>query len=195
MSIQKPITLADYTKPELIIPQLTTRATTSAMEELTEALHCQDGSVPHPHLLFSSLAALNRELLTSTMLDLGAAFPEVRVAALSRPRFALGRSSEPLPWLAPAFQPIDLVFLTLEPLKADAEVGRLVGTLQDLGRNRLRLDDLRRAATAEEMLVVLAQIPLVPLVGVSELVRVPPIIAAPHANPAPTTISSRRWRR
>ena len=173
MSIQKPITLADYTKPELIIPQLTTRATTSAMEELTEALHCQDVSVPHPHLLFS----------------------EVRVAALSRPRFALGRSSEPLPWLAPAFQPIDLVFLTLEPLKADAEVGRLVGTLQDLGRNRLRLDDLRRAATAEEMLVVLAQIPLVPLVGVSELVRVPPIIAAPHANPAPTTISSRRWRR
>jgi mannitol/fructose-specific phosphotransferase system IIA component (Ntr-type) len=192
MNTQKPLTLADYTKPELIIPQLTTRATNSVMEELTEALHCQDGSVPHPHLFSSSLAALNLELLTSTVLNLGAAFPEVRVAALSRPRFALGRSSEPLPWLAPAFQPVDLVFLTLEPLQANVEVGRLVGTLQDLGRNRLRLDDLRRAATAEEMLVVLAQIPLV---GVSELVRVLPIIAAPHTTPAPTAPNSRRWRR
>ena len=91
MNTQKPPALADYIKPELIIPQLKTRATTSVMEELTEVLHCQDGSVPHPRLLSSSLAALNRELLTSTVLDFGAAFPQVRVAAQPRPRFALGR--------------------------------------------------------------------------------------------------------
>ena len=83
MNLPKLCTLADYTKPEFIIPQLTTRTTTSVMQELTTALRREDGSVPDQ--LSSSTAALIRELLTSTALDFGAVFPQVRVAALSRP--------------------------------------------------------------------------------------------------------------
>ena len=190
MNLPKLCTLADYTKPEFIIPQLTTRTTTSVMQELTTALRREDGSVPDQ--LSSSTAALIRELLTSTALDFGAVFPQVRVAALSRPRFALGRAGEPLPWLAPAFRPIDLVFLILDPLKAEVGSRQLVSTLQNLGKNCLRLDDLRRAATTEEMLAVLAQIPLV---AVSELATLPLITAAPHNRPVTTRSYNRRWRR
>jgi mannitol/fructose-specific phosphotransferase system IIA component (Ntr-type) len=189
MNLPKLRTLADYTKPELIIPQFTARTTTSVMQELTTALHREDASVPDQ--MSSSTAALIRELLTRRMLDLGATFPQVRVAALSRPRFALGRAGEPLPWLAPAFRPIDLVFLILDPLKADMESRQLVSTLQNLGKNCLRLDDLRRAATAEEMLAVLAQIPLV---AVSELAPPPLITAAAHNRPVTTRSYNRRWR-
>lgn len=189
MNLPKLRTLSDYTKPELIIPQLATRTTTSVMQELTTVLHREDGSAPDQRS--SSTTALIRELLTGMALDFGAAFPHVRGAALSRPRFALGRSSEPLLWRASGFAPTDLVFLILEPSKTDPEFEQLVTTLHGLGKDRARLDGLRRAASAEEMLAVLAQIPLV---AISELVRVPPATAAPHYRPVTTPSYNRRWR-
>jgi mannitol/fructose-specific phosphotransferase system IIA component (Ntr-type) len=190
MNLPKLCTLADYTKPELIIPQLTTRTTTSVMQELTTVLHREDGSAPDQRS--SSTTALIRELLTGMALDFGAAFPHVRGAALSRPRFALGRSSEPLLWRASGFLPTELVFLILEPAKPDAEYGQLVRTLHSLGRDRLHLDGLRRATNVEEILAVLAQIPLV---AASEQVRVPAVSPVPaHINPSPRAVSFRRWR-
>ncbi len=190
MNAQQPPTLADYTQSELIIPQLATCATTTVVKELTDALYRQDGGMPRRLLLDSSLTALNRELLTSRTRDLGAIFPQVRMAALSQPRFALGRSSEPLPWLTRPFWPITLVFLVLEPENANARFGQLVGTFRNLGRDQTRLEDLRRAATAGELLAVLGQIPLM---AVSEVLRLTPITPAPQ--PSPGTTSYRRWRR
>jgi len=113
------------------------------------------------------------------------------VALLSRSRFALGRAGEPLPWRAPAFRPIDLVFLIVDSSKAEVESRQLLSTLHHLGTNRLRLDALRQAATAEEMLAVLAQIPLVP---VSELTPLPLVSAAPYHRPVTTSGDYRRWR-
>lgn len=184
MNLPKLRTLADYTKPGLIIAQLTTRTTASVMQELTHALHREDSSLPDQ--LASSAAALIRELLTSRALDAGAAFPQVRVAALSRLRFALGRSSEPLPWRAFGFPPTELVFLILEPSKTDPEFEQLVTTLHGLGNDRVRLDGLRRAQSAEEMLAVLAQ---TPLVAASEWAHVPSRTAVPHISPARTAFS------
>jgi mannitol/fructose-specific phosphotransferase system IIA component (Ntr-type) len=190
MNLPKLRTLADYTKPELIIPQLTTRKIASVMQELTTVLHRDDGSVPEQ--LPSNTAALIRELLTGMALDFGAAFPQVRVAALSRPFFALGRSREPLAWRASGFRQIEQVFLILEPAKTDLEFEQLVATLHGFGKDRARLDGLRRAASAQEMLGVLAQ---VPLVATSELPRVPFTTAARHIRPAQAAFNHRRWRR
>jgi mannitol/fructose-specific phosphotransferase system IIA component (Ntr-type) len=173
-----------------MLPKLRGRSMSNVMRELGQVLHQEDASVSD--ILYPGLKALYSELLTSTVLDLGAAFPQVRVATLSRSRFALGRASEPLSWRSPAFRPIDLVFLILDPLKADVESRQLVSTLQNLGKNHSRLDDLRRASTAEKMVGVLVQ---VPLVAASELVCVPPIIAASHNRPARTVTSYGRWRR
>jgi hypothetical protein len=42
--------------------------------------------------------------------------------------------------------------------KADPESKQLVSTLKALGKDRLRLDELHRARTAEAMIAVLAQV-------------------------------------
>jgi len=183
-------TLADFTSAALMLPKLLGRSMSEVMRELSQSLHQENGS--KPDIQYPALKALNCELLTSTMLDLGAAFPHVSMASLSQSRFALGRSGEPLPWRAPALRPLDLVFLILEPVKADVESRQLVSTLHNLGKSCSRLDDLRHAATAEEMLAVLAQIPLV---TVSELASLPLISAAHHHRPVRIPVSyNRRWR-
>lgn len=190
MNGQKPPTLADYTKPGLIVPQLTTRTISSVMQELTTVLHQDDASVPDG--CSSCAAVLIRELLAGSALEFGAAFPQVRVTALSRPHFALGRSGEPLPWRASGFIPTDMVFLILEPAIPDMEFERLVTTLHGLGKDRARLDSLRHAASPEGMLAVLAQIPLV---AVTELPRLSHATVVPHIRPARTAFNHRHWRR
>ena len=183
-------TLADFSSDALMLPKFQGRSMPEVMRELSQALQQENGSMPDMH--HPALKALNCELLTSLMLDMGATFPQVSVTSLSRSRFALGRSGEPLAWRAPAFRPIDLVFLMLDPLKANLESRQLVSTLHNLGTSRLRLDELRRATTAEEMLAVLAQ---VPLVAVSELPSFPMNTAAPYHRPAAVPGSySLRWR-
>jgi mannitol/fructose-specific phosphotransferase system IIA component (Ntr-type) len=179
-------TLADSTSAALMLPKFQGRSMPDVMRELSQALHQENDSMPDT--LYPALKALNCELLTSTMLNLGAAFPHVSTASLCRPRFALGRSGEPLSWRAPAFRPTDLVFLILDSSPADVESRQLVSTLQLLGNYHLRLDALRQAATAEEMLAVLTQVPLVPVSGLPPL---PLITTAPH-QPA---FHFRRWRR
>jgi len=116
--------------------------------EMITALHREDGSVPDQ--LSSSTTALIRELLVGTALDFGAAFPQTRIAELSRPRFALSRSGKPLAWRASGFTPTELVFLILEPSNTDLEFEQLVATLHGLGKDRARLDCLSRAASGLE---------------------------------------------
>jgi len=181
--------LADFTSAALMLLKLRGSSMGEVMSELTKALHQENGSIPD--IFYPGLNALNCELLTSLVLDLGAAFPCVSVATLSRSRFALGRAGELFSWRAPAFRPIDLVFLILDPLKADVESRQLVSTLHNLGKNRSRLEDLRRATTVEEMLAVLAQ---VPLVAVRELPPLLMIAAAPHDRPARNASGYWRWR-
>lgn len=151
-------TLADYTSTALIVPQLHSKATATVMQELNGVLHRAEAIVPDH--LFSSLVALNRELLTSMSLEFGAAFPQVPVPGLQRPRFAVGRATEPLPWRASFYPPIELVFLVVEPSKSDLEYRQLVAALRRLAADRLRLDELRGARVAEEMLAVLEQVPI-----------------------------------
>jgi hypothetical protein len=89
-------TLADFTSTALIIPKLHTTRPAEVMQELGDVLHRENEAIP-VHLL-GNLSALNHELLTSLSLDFGAVFPKVVVPQLQRPRFALGRRAEPLPW-------------------------------------------------------------------------------------------------
>jgi mannitol/fructose-specific phosphotransferase system IIA component (Ntr-type) len=151
-------TLADYTSTALIVPQLHSRATAAVMQELNDVLHRVEAIVSDH--LFPGLAALNRELLTSMDLDFGAAFPQLLVPSLQRPRFVVGRATEPLPWRASFYPPIEFVFLVVEPSRTDLEYKQLMAALHRLGNDRLRLDDLRRAHSGEEMLAVLAQCPI-----------------------------------
>jgi|YelNatPaOPRAMG01_1025707.scaffolds.fasta_scaffold09310_6 mannitol/fructose-specific phosphotransferase system IIA component (Ntr-type) len=151
--------LGDYTAPGLMIPRLQGLTPPTVMDELCQALHQVEASLPD--LRWTSRAALNRELLTALTLDHGAVFPQVQVPGLARPLFALGRSGQPLQWLVKFYPPIELVFLVLLPKPATAEAERVVETLNRLGRDPEQLNLLRQAPTAEQMWQHLCQVPVV----------------------------------
>ncbi len=153
------ISLADYTKPALIIPQLQGHSMTAVMQELTRVLYTQEGM---PDQLAASLESLNCELLTSLSLDFGAVIPHVSVWGWRSPRFALGRAPAQLPWRAGWLPPVDMVFLVVEPSQNQEECKHLRVALTGLGKDRLRLDMLRGARNAEEMWAALKAIPVEP---------------------------------
>jgi mannitol/fructose-specific phosphotransferase system IIA component (Ntr-type) len=151
--------LADYTSAALIILRLQGKSMPGIMKELCQLLPQTDAVMPG--LLFESLKALNRELLTGTALDFGACFPTVRVRGLQRPRFALGRAAKPMPWRAKFYPPIEFVFLVVGPDPGTKESQQLAATLSWLGRDRLHLNELGAAHSAEEMQTALARFHLV----------------------------------
>lgn len=61
-------TLADYTNTALMVAELRGRTPAAVMQELNDVMQRTEGIVPDR--LFSGVAALNRELLTSTDLTL-----------------------------------------------------------------------------------------------------------------------------
>ena len=151
-------TLADFTSTALIIPSLHTARSAEVMQELSDVLHSENPTIPEH--LFHNLSALNHELLTGLFLDFGAAFPKVIVPQLQRPRFALGRSAEPLPWRAKRLPPVQLVFLAVGSSAGDVAYQQLVAALTRLGKNSIRLESLRNAPSAEAMLAVLEYLPI-----------------------------------
>jgi mannitol/fructose-specific phosphotransferase system IIA component (Ntr-type) len=159
--------LADYTAPPLIIPRLHGTTPSGVIEELSEAMNQADSSVPD--LRYESRAAIGRELLTGTTLEFGAVFPHVRLGGLLRPRFALGRTATPLSWLVNSYPPTEIVFLVVEPKNSTPETERLAETLARLGRDHARLNELRLARSAEEIVMLLRQFPIV---SAEELARI-----------------------
>ena len=148
------ISLADFTSPGLIIPQLQGRDAATVIRELCATLQREAGV---PDLLPFYHAALNREFLFSTAMDHGLAIPHARVSGLARLSFALGRSTEPLFWVPKGRPPVRLVFLCAVPateataylllssgLARLAKEPRWLKTLLETDGARGRLDALRQ---------------------------------------------------
>src|SRR4051812_21217641 len=106
------ITLADFTSPTLIVPQLCGHDAASVIQELSRALQRDNRVVD---LLPFYHAALNREFMVSTDVEPGMAFPHARLPTLKQVSFALGRSATPLAWGVKAVAAVRLVFLTAVP--------------------------------------------------------------------------------
>jgi hypothetical protein len=60
------VSLANFTSPQLIVPDLQARTTTGVVDELNQVLHFHEGLPDH---LVAKPAVINRELLTSVKLD------------------------------------------------------------------------------------------------------------------------------
>jgi mannitol/fructose-specific phosphotransferase system IIA component (Ntr-type) len=146
------VSLANFTSPRLIVPELQARTTTGVVNELNQVLHFHEGLPEH---LFAKPAVINRELLTSMKLDGGLVIAQVRLSTLPNTRFALGRAKEPLPWRASNLKPLDFVALVVEPSGKADEYKRVVAALNALAGHAEALKLLREAASAEEMLGVL----------------------------------------
>jgi mannitol/fructose-specific phosphotransferase system IIA component (Ntr-type) len=149
--------LADFTMPALIRPDLRGGEVPSVLHELCDLLH-REGRVPE--LLPFYHAALNREFLSSSAMESGMAFPHARPAGLARLTFALGRSSRPLTWGPRGLVPVTLVFLLAVPPGDSGDYLRLLGALTRLGRSPAWLDQVRAAPDAESLHAILARVSL-----------------------------------
>jgi mannitol/fructose-specific phosphotransferase system IIA component (Ntr-type) len=152
-----PMTLADYTQPGLIVPELCQRDTAGVVNELSQALQ-REGYVPD--LLPFYHAALNQELLAGSAVECGLAFPHARLSAVKRLQFAFGRTPTPIIWGARGSYPVQFIFLLAVPATDAASYLHLLASLAKLGQQTELLAELRAADSAEAILAALQQIRL-----------------------------------
>ena len=151
-----PVTLADYTRPSLIVPRLRERDTAGIISELSQALQRQ-GCVPD--MLPFYHAALNQELLANSALQCGLAFPHARLSGVKQLQFAFGRAPEPLIW-AKSRWPAQFIFLLAVPATDAASYLHLLACLARLGQQPEQMSELRSADTVEAILAVLEKLKL-----------------------------------
>ena len=158
-NIAAPVSLADYTRLELIVPQLRDRDTAGIISELGHVLQRQ-GAVPDVLPFYQ--AALNQELLANSALDTGLAFPHARLSGVKRLQFAFGRTVDPVVWGGKSSWPVQLIFLLAVPATDVAGYLQLLATLARLGQRPEILAQLRLAETVEAILAILERIKLRP---------------------------------
>ena len=151
------MTLADFTGPGLIIPQLRGQDVATVIQELSKVLQ-QEGRVPD--LLPFYNAALNREFLGGTDWETGIAFPHARLAGVKEVSFALGRGSKPLAWRARAMGSVKLVFLIAVPATDSTQYLSVISGLARLAKQSQLVEKLSTAQETFQMFEVLQQIAL-----------------------------------
>ena len=151
------MTLADFTSPGLIIPQLRGEEATSAIKELAQVLGTESRV---PDVLPFYQAVLNREFMVSTDMEAGMAFPHARVAGLKEVSFALGRSGEPLRWGAKATHSVRLVFLLAVPATDATQYLQLISGLVRLSKDAALVARLHAARDTFQIIEVLQQVAL-----------------------------------
>ena len=148
-------TIADYTHTGLIVPELRERDPAGIISELSQALQrsgCVADVLPFYH------TALNQEMLASSALDCGLAFPHARLKGIKHLQFAVGRTDQPVIWGSKGSLPVQFVFLLAVPATDAAPYLQLLAGLARLGKEPENLDDLRSAADAKAIFAVLQRV-------------------------------------
>jgi mannitol/fructose-specific phosphotransferase system IIA component (Ntr-type) len=151
------MTLADFTSSGLVIPRLHGREVASIIQELSQALQ-REGRVSDWLPFFH--AALNREFLVGTNMEMGMAFPHARMAGLKQLSFAFGRSDEPLAWSKRGAHSVRLVFLSAVPPSDSTQYLSLISGLARLAKDPRLLDRIHSAADTFQILEVFDEVKL-----------------------------------
>jgi PTS system fructose-specific IIC component len=157
ITVAAPASLADYTRPALIVPRLHERDTAGIISELSQALQ-REGVVPDVLPFYQ--AALNQELLANSALESGLAFPHARLSGVKHLQFAFGCAPESVTWGGRSSWPVRLVFLLAVPATDAAGYLHLLASLARLGRQPGILAQIREAGNAETILALLQQVRL-----------------------------------
>ena len=147
--------LADYTRPELIIPRLHAADPLGVIEELSRCLREQEiiGD------LFSFYhAAVNHEFLCNSALRSGLAVPHARSSQVNRLMMAVGRASRPMTWGGKGSWPVDHVFLLAVPSTAAQEHLSLLSGIAGFANQPEMLARLRAATGAHGMFEILTDV-------------------------------------
>jgi mannitol/fructose-specific phosphotransferase system IIA component (Ntr-type) len=151
------MTLADFTSPGLIRPQLQGPDAASVIQELSQALQHEkriSDWLPFYH------AALNHEFLVGSDMEAGLAFPHARLPGLRELAFAVGRSKEPLAWGSKSTRSVRMVFLIAVPATDSTQYLLLVAGLARLAKASQLVETLQAAPVASQMWETLQQIKL-----------------------------------
>jgi PTS system nitrogen regulatory IIA component len=151
------MTLADYTRPQLIVPQLRERDTAGIISELSQVLQRQNSV---PDMLPFYHTALNQELLANSAVECGMAFPHARLSGVKQLQFAFGRVAEPVIWGPKGSWRVQFIFLLAVPATDAASYLHLLASLARLGHQVELLSQLRAAERTEGILGVLDKIKL-----------------------------------
>lgn len=153
------LTLADYTRPGLLVPRLRERDAAGIISELSHVLQ-HEGLVadvlPFYHI------ALNHELLANSAHPCGIALPHGRLSGVKQLQFAFGRAPEPVGWGAKGSCPVQLIFLLAVPATDAACYLHLLASLARLAQQPEWLAELRSAEDSRSVMAVLEKIKLRP---------------------------------
>jgi mannitol/fructose-specific phosphotransferase system IIA component (Ntr-type) len=148
------VTLADFTTSGMILPELRGQDVAGVIQELSQAMH-RAGRISDVLPFYH--ATLNRELLVSTDMEGGIAFPHGRVTNLSEVCFAYGRTREALPW-GGSGRPVRMVFLLAVPATDWLDYLALVSSLARLAKQSALVETLAQAQSLEAIIEVFRKI-------------------------------------
>ena len=151
------VALSDFTSPALIAPHLQAQEMPAAIRELSQTMQ-QDRGMPDLAPFYQT--ALERELLASTELEAGVAFPHARLPGLNELFFAMGRCDQPLRWGAKAVPRVRLIFLIAVPESDSGAYLRLVSGFARLTKDRKLMQKLQAAEEVPQILKALQEIKL-----------------------------------
>lgn len=156
------MTLADFTAPGLVVPQLRGRDVAGVIQELGEALR---NGRRVPDLRAFCQAALERERLVSTDTEAGMAFPHARLDAVHTLTFAFGRATQLLPWRPGAGASVRFVFLIAVPPADSAQYLQLISGLVRLSKDASARTALETAPATPDLVQVFARVSVRPSVS------------------------------
>ncbi len=152
-----PVTLADFTRPSLLVPRLRQDDPAGIIGELSQFLQ-RDATVPD--VLSFYQAALNQELMNNSATEAGIALPHARLGGVRQLCFALGRTVQPVSWGPKGSPPVQLIFLIAVPATDAAGYLHLLASLARLGQTPELVSELVGAPSSEAMYAALEKLKL-----------------------------------
>ena len=140
-----PLSIADYTRLELIVPRLRERDPAGIIEELSQRL--RTGGIITDVLSFYQ-SVVNHEFLSNSALPAGIATPHARSEQVRRLTLAVGRTDEPVVWGRKGSLPVDHVFLIAVPPTDASDYLSLMSCIASFGSRPEMMARLRAAADA-----------------------------------------------
>jgi len=149
--------LGDFTRGDLIVPQLREQDAAGIMGELSRVL-AQGSCVPDGLSFFQ--AALNQEVLSDAVVPSVLVVAHARLSGVRRLQFAFGRTPRPVVWNTKDSWPVQLIFLLAVPATETTHYLQLLSSLARLGLNTGAVARLLAAPDADAVWSVLKKIPL-----------------------------------
>ena len=168
-------TLAGFTAPILIIPDLSALTASAVISELCAAL-LSYGCVQD--LTSYKEAVLARESISPTAFVSGWALPHARLPAIPELKFALGRTVQPVAWFGKAPAPVRTVLLFAVPDDAAKAYLNVNAAVARLTQNAPLLERLRAASDATSIFGILKEVRL-PYAHLATSNRATPPVFAP----------------